>query len=109
MVEASRASQNSTKGRCRTRDGGSGKDVNISALGPARAVVVEEGVEFGIRQYAGEAIELALAGDLARSLDKRIHGDPRERAADADAPHAHVCDVLDGEPAGTRHQQVDRQ
>src|SRR5674536_58169 len=60
-------------------------------------IVAKKLVEFRVRYYAGKTVELALAGDLARRLDEGMHGDARQRAAHADAAHAHLAKLFDRE------------
>ena len=57
---------------------------------------------------AGEAVELAVLRDLARRLDEGVHGDARERAADADAAHAERGKIIDREAEGAAVEKVDR-
>src|SRR5664280_258703 len=75
---------------------------------PARAIVAEKLVEFSVRHHAGKTVELALVGDLARRLDERMHGDARQRAAHADAPHAHLAKLFDREAERATVEKIDR-
>src|SRR6516164_6386489 len=49
----------------------------------------EKLVQFGVADQAGKAVELAITRDFGGDADESMHGDSRERAADADAAHAH--------------------
>ena len=53
---------------------------------------MEELVQFGIRYHAREAVELAFR-NLPRRLHESMHGDARERAADANSTHAHCSEI----------------
>ena len=72
------------------------------------AIVAEKVVEFGVRHHAGKTVELALVGDFARRLDEGMHGDARQRAAHADAAHAHLGEVFDGEAERAAVEKIDR-
>src|SRR6185437_1183290 len=72
------------------------------------ALAGKELVELGVRYHAGKTVELALLGDFGRRLDEGIHGDARQRAADADAAYAHAGKVFDGEAERAAVEKVDR-
>src|SRR6478735_5218403 len=72
------------------------------------AVFAEEFVQIGVADQAGEAVELALLGDLRCRLDEGVHRHPSERPADADAPHAHAGEVVHREAERAHVEKVDR-
>src|SRR4249919_2388273 len=109
MVEASLASQKRTKGRCWMRPG---DDVTVefirSGFRAAPQVFVEEFVQIGIRNDAGETIELAFLCDLLSRLDERMHGNTRQRSADTDPAHAEFGEIVHRKSERPGVQKIDR-
>ena len=55
-----------------------------------------------------EAVEFALGGDGRGRLDEGVHRHARQRAADADAPHAHAGKIVHREAERAMVEEVDR-
>jgi len=55
-----------------------------------------------------QAVEFAVCGDVARGADDRGPGNPRERAAQADAAHAKSRKILHRQIGGGRHEEIHR-
>src|SRR5262249_58299245 len=79
-----------------------------SQLGHPVAFGVEELVQLGIADHAGKAVELAVAGDFGGDADEGVHGDAGKRTADADAAHAHGCEIAHGEAECATVEEMDR-
>ena len=69
---------------------------------------MEKLVQLGIRHDAREAVELPVLRDLPGRLDERVHGDPRHRAADANAAYAERGEIIDGVAERAVIKKVDR-
>src|ERR1039458_231667 len=109
------STEGSTPSQAAARRAGAGRETAIrartstcSGFRPARAIVAEKLVEFGVRHHPGKTVEFSLVGDLARRLDERIHADPRQRSAHADAPYAHLVKIFDREAERATVEKVDR-
>ena len=63
-------------------------------------------VDLGVRHDVAKPSKRP-SGDLPRGPHERAPGDARERAADADAPHAERGEVRRREPRRRRHEHVD--
>src|SRR5664280_2364813 len=71
-------------------------------------IVAKKLVEFRVRYYAGKTIKLFLLGDFGCRLDEGMHGDARQRAAHANAAHAHLAEFFDGEAERAAIEKIDR-
>src|SRR5450759_310997 len=71
-------------------------------------IVAKKLVEFRVRYYAGKTIKLFLLGDFGCRLDEGMHGDARQRAAHANAAHAHLAEVFDREAERAAVEKIDR-
>src|SRR5204862_998012 len=72
------------------------------ACGSGASSRAEKLVELGVGRCAGQRVEAAVAQYLLRSLHERAPGRARQRAADADAPHAECSKLGRAKPSRAR-------